>query len=371
MVGVFYNFNNNMRKLFKVLFFLLLSSACSNEQQQPKDFIEIDLVPIIEGEAKKVSLQEWGKNVCFIPLDAHAGISFKLINNVFKRDDILLVNSLNRLSVFDRDGKYLYDIGSKGRGPEEFTTNRAVVLHNDLIYVHEFSGIVKVYDWKGNFVKKLNLPSDAWEVLTVSGEEEMLAYVANHNGEEAVRFYRMKGEEVLDTIFNPFRYKKPANWLYDYEDEIRRSTGSLEAFMEMNSDTLYRLDKHLQIHPYIVFNMGKYLFTREERYTSDNFWKVRENKINLKVTGAINEKVYFFNDCEPSMIREVPHVGDTYCYDKITKETSKYFLTYGENDWGILPDASFIPRTMLEDKYLVDWESSGNEENAVLVLVEP
>ena len=37
----------------------------------------------------------------------------------------------------------------------------------------------------------------------------------------------------------------------------------------------------------------------------------------------------------PSKIREILYIGDTYCYDKATKETNKYFLTYGENDWGI------------------------------------
>ena len=364
-----------MKKLLQILFFSLLCFACSSEkQQQSKDFIEIDMIPLIEGKAKEMPLQEWAKSVRFIPLEINEGALTSPINNVFQHGDTILVYQWQRLSVFDKNGKYLYDIGSEGMGPEEFVLARAVVLHNDLIYVHEFNGKVKVYDWKGNFVKKLDLPSNVWEVLTISGQEEMLAYVANQNGKETVRFYRMKGEKVLDSIPNPFRYRLPmGNWIVDYSDELHRTSGLLNAFMEMNSDTLYQLDEHLHTHPYIVFNMGKYLFTRKERYNiiSDEIWELMEKKFNLKVTGELNDKVYFFNDRKQNIERTRPHIGEIFCYDKNTEETSKCFLTYGENDWGILPDASFVPRTIFDDKYLVDWEQPDNEDNPVLILVEP
>ena len=91
----------------------------------------------------------------------------------------------------------------------------------------------------------------------------------------------------------------------------------------------------------------------------------------MTVSGEIEDKVYIYNDREQVKRRTIPYIGDTYCYDKTTKETNKYFLTYGVNDWSILPDASFMPRTILSDKYLVDWEQPDNDENPVLILVEP
>ena len=365
-----------MKTLLQIFFFSLLCYACSSEQQ-PKDFIEIDMVPLIESEAKEMPLQEWAKGVRIIPLDAHAEVSFKLIKNVFKRNDTLLVYSSHRLSVFNMSGKYLYDIGSERSGTFGRKNVRSVHLYNDLIYVLVDWTTIEVYDWAGKFVKKRGLPSNVWDIFIVSGKEEVLAYVANRSGEEPVRFYRMKGEELLDTVFNPFIYKLPENvpQILAYEHEIQSSAGSLVVFKEMDCDTVYRVDEHLQTSPYIVFNMGKHHYTREQRYSETmEEWvdrKMEGNECYMKVTGQVNDKIYIFNNREQSMIREVLYVGDTYCYDKITKETSKYFLTYEENDWGILPDASFVPKTILDDKYLVDWESSGNEENAVLVLVEP
>ena len=34
-------------------------------------------------------------------------------------------------------------------------------------------------------------------------------------------------------------------------------------------------------------------------------------------------------------------------------------------------EASFVPYAIFDDKYLVDWEQPDNDENPVLVLVEP
>ena len=77
----------------------------------------------------------------------------------------------------------------------------------------------------------------------------------------------------------------------------------------------------------------------------------------------------------------------TYCYNKQTKEVHKLFLTYSGKGLDFLQgasfvpttregsdfheEASFVPRTILDDKYLVSWEQLDNDENPVLVLVEP
>ena len=93
---------HNMKHLFQVLFLLLFCFACNEKKEQkPKDFIEIDMVPIIEGEAKKMPLQEWAKSVRFIPLETNDDILIKHIEDVFQRGDTLLVYHTGRLSLFD------------------------------------------------------------------------------------------------------------------------------------------------------------------------------------------------------------------------------------------------------------------------------
>ena len=375
-----------MKNLFQLLCFTLLCITCSGEKQQvQKNIIEINMIPAIEGEAKEMPLQEWAKSVRFIPLKTNEDILISDIVNVYLRSDTLLVHQKNRLSLFNMDGKYLYDIGSVGQGPNEFLRIRGIVVHDDLIYVQEHNNRFKVYDWKGNFVKGLVFPHMVCGLITYPGKEEFLAYVSNRTGNESVRFYLMQDEQILDSVPNPFIYtKEPGAITLINIPEFYPSRGSLNAFMEVNSDTVYRVDEHLGTHPYIVFNMGKYLFSRRERYnaTANDMMKgTFKGKYSLAVLGEIDENIFILKATGN------PKNDRTFCYNKQTKELKKYFLTYSENDLdflkgvsfvpnvvkelGIHEDASFVPKAVLNDRYLVDWERPDNEDNPVLVLVEP
>jgi hypothetical protein len=242
-----------------------------------------------------------------------------------------------------------------------------------------------VYDWKGNFVKKLVLPHNTCGLITYPGKEEMLVYVNNRTGDESIRFYVMKDEQILDSVPNPFIYKKgPGAITLTQIPEFYPSRGSLNAFTEVNSDTVYRVDAHLQTHPYVVFNMGKYLYTREERYNTtrnDVMGTVFNHKHEMAALGEIGDKIFI------RKVRGNPRNNRTYCYDKQTQEIHKLFLTYPEGGLDFLKgasftpriikelslheEASFVPNAILNEKYLVDWEQPDNEDNPVLILVEP
>jgi len=376
-----------MKKLFQILFLSLLCYACSSseKQLQPKGYIEIDMVPLIEGEAQKMPLQEWAKSVRFIPLETNEDILIAGIRNVFQRGDTLLVHHSERLSLFNREGKYLCDIGSKGQGPGEFANVRDVLVHDHLIYVQEMGYRFKVYDWDGNFVKKLVLPRKVCGLITYPGKDEILAYVNNRTGDEPVRFYVMKDEQILDSVPNPFIYTKGPGAITQIRiPEFYPSRGSLEAFTEANSDTVYRVDENLQTHPYMVFNMGKYLYTRQERFNTtagDMTGKTFSHKHEFFALGEMNDRIFICKGA--GKIQN----DRTYCYNKQTKEVHKLFLTYSGKGLDFLQgasfvpttregsdfheEASFVPRTILDDKYLVSWEQLDNDENPVLVLVEP
>ena len=364
----------NIVWLFTFLFFLC---SCGKEKQEPKDYIEIDMVPLIEGEAPKMPLQEWGRNIRFIPLETNDNILMREIVNVFQREEKLLVFHIGRVSIFDLNGKYLYDIGSQGQGPTEYTGVGDVTIHNELIYIHESRNRIKAYDWEGNFVKKLVLPAKTAGLITLPDKEEMLAYVTNVSGEETVRFYHLRGEQVLDSVPNPFIYpKKQGNISISFKPDFMLSQGSLTAFIELNSDTVFRVDEKLKTHPYIVFNLGEYLFTRERRYNR-TLTEVQRNpnildgKYPLMVSGEIGDKVFIRNGFASTNHTSIFDNEHTFCYDKQTEEVNKYFLTYPENDLDIPEGAAFVPRFILDNKYLVDWELPDNEENPVLILVEP
>ena len=342
----------------------MLLFAC-NDTQQPEILTHIDLTETIAGDAQKIPLNDWAKNIRFVPLETNDDILIKYISMVYQRGDQFLVSHGDRVSLFDYEGKYLYDIGSKGQGPTNFISVNNVTLHNDLIYIHETQNRIKAYDWKGNFVKKMELPAKSNGLITMDGKEEMLAYVPNLLGDEPIRFYLLKGEEVMDSIANPFIFPKAA-FSQMFFPEFQPTQGTLKGFLELHSDTLYKVNEKWETSPYMVINIGKYQPTREERYgvvLADVRKNPMKGKLPMLVTGEVNDKVYMYS--------KYIQADETFCYDKKTQVASKLLITYPANTLDIPENAAFKPKAILNNKYLADWEQPDNDENPILVVVEP
>ena len=342
----------------------MLLFAC-NDTQQPEILSHIDLTETIAGDAQKIPLNDWAKNIRFVPLETNDDILIMYISMVYQRGDQFLVSHGDRVSLFDYEGKYLYDIGSKGQGPTNFISVNNVTLHNDLIYIHETENRIKAYDWKGNFVKKMELPAKSNGLITMDGKEEMLAYVPNLPGDEPIRFYLLKGEEVMDSIANPFIFPKAA-FSQMFFPEFQPTQGTLKGFLELHSDTLYKVNEKWETSPYMVINIGKYQPTREERYgvvLADVRKNPMKGKLPMLVTGEVNDKVYMYS--------KYIQADETFCYDKKTQVASKLLITYPANTLDIPENAAFKPKAILNNKYLADWEQPDNDENPILVVVEP
>lgn len=343
-----------------------LFCSCNENKHQTESCFHIDLTTVIDTDAREIPLNEWARNVRFIPLETNDSILIKYISMVYQKGDKFLVShGNNRLSVFDMEGNYLYDIGSKGEGPTNFISVKDVTLHNDLIYIHETKNIIKAYDWQGTFIRKMELPEKVDGLITIEGKEEMLAYVPNLAGDETMRFYKMNGEKVIDSIANPFIYPKAA-FSQTFFPEFQPTFGRLKAFLELHSDTLYQVNENWEVRPYLSIAIGKYQPTREERYNvvlADIRKNPMKGKIPLIVTGEIDNRIYLHS--------KYTQKDETFCYDKHTQESCKLLLTYPENTLDISMDAAFRPRTILNDKFLTDWEQPENDENPVLILVEP
>lgn len=342
----------------------MLLFAC-NDTQQPEILTHIDLTETIAGDAQKIPLNDWAKNIRFVPLETNDDILIKYISMVYQRGDQFLVSHGDRVSLFDYEGKYLYDIGSKGQGPTNFISVNNVTLHNDLIYIHETENRIKAYDWKGNFVKKMELPAKSNGLITMDGKEEMLTYVPNLSGDEPTRFYLLKGEEVMDSIANPFIFPK-ATFSQMFFPEFQPTQGTLKGFLELHSDTLYKVNEKWETSPYMVINIGKYQPTREERYgvvLADVRKNPMKGKLPMLVTGEVNDKVYMYS--------KYIQADETFCYDKKTQVASKLLITYPANTLDIPENAAFKPKAILNNKYLADWEQPDNDENPILVVVEP
>lgn len=114
-----------------ILLFCLLLASCGGRQAQfsdHEDFYWIDFRPLVKNEALEVGLNEWGTNPRYVQLETNEFIQIKFIQRVILDGDKFLVVHSDRLSLFDKDGKYQYDIGEKGEEEGEYFRMGGVVL---------------------------------------------------------------------------------------------------------------------------------------------------------------------------------------------------------------------------------------------------
>ena len=107
-----------------ILLFCLFLASCSNRQTQSSDhenFYRIDFRPLVKNEAQEIGLNEWATNPRYVQLETNDFIRVKSIQRIILDDEKLLVVHSDRLSLFDKDGKYTLNQRIAGITPYENT----------------------------------------------------------------------------------------------------------------------------------------------------------------------------------------------------------------------------------------------------------
>jgi hypothetical protein len=106
----------------------------------------------------KISLSEISEDIKYIPLDNSFPLGLIHDNIEFINNSIYLSEKDIGILVFDRTGKMIRKIGSKGRGPGEYlySFNFTVDEESETIYVWD-NNIIKVYSKSGIFVRSFSL----------------------------------------------------------------------------------------------------------------------------------------------------------------------------------------------------------------------
>ena len=356
--------------MMKQLFFGLAVAglmACGSPERETGLFT-IDMQTVLGEETPAQTLTAWNANVEYVPLETNDSALIKFVQQIlFDRDRFLVVHGGNTLSVFDRQGHFVRNIGRQGNGPGEYSSVFDVRLKGEEIYVRDYAPRVFVYDWKGRFLRSFEQPELAQNLFFAKGNDMALAYVPNLTGESQTRFYLMKDGEVLDSIPNRELFPKAAFVMTFYPEFFPTQGNQLCGFTELYSDTIYRVTDDLRILPYAALRTGKYQPTKAERYGVDP-GEVRNNPMKGKkpviVLGEAGEQLYLFVYGGYDKTR-------FFCYDERSGQVEALSLTYPANDFEFAEEARFVPNFLSADnQYLMDWEQPENEENPVIVLVK-
>lgn len=346
----------------------VLLTSCAGTSEKTEECPTIDLSAALDHQPQEIAVDKWAKSIRFIPLETNDSILVQSVSRVIKREDKLLVWHRDRASIFDLTGKYLYDIGRQGGGPEEFSQIGGLEPHDDLIYIKDSPTHIKVYDWQGRYRQTLRLPDkNIRGFYPIPQGNTILGHVPNLSGNRPFRLYFCQDTIVLDSIPYPRSYPPPEIvMLFTYE--FRPFDGEqVHAFKELFCDTIFKVSDDRKLSPYALFNLGKYQVPEELRYQV-TIEDIKQDLFSTKtipvVSGQIGDRLYIHNFSDKDTY--------TFCYDMAEKQLSYLQLTYPENSWELPEEARFTPRFISQDnRYLIDWEQPENDDNPVLVLVEP
>lgn len=350
--------------------------ACNKPQTENIDenLIKIELASLIDkGPAETISLDNWSKNVKFIPLEMEELPAIKHISKIVQKNDKLLVVHAQRASVFDLEGKYLYDIGQQGNEPENYTNLQSLTVRNDTIFIKEKNKQMKLYNWQGKFVGQLSTPDlPIMDLYPVMDTDVFIGHIPNRTGQNKKRLAIFRDTTVLNTIptYSTFEPEN-GNIVITLASEMRAFDGNVSAFKELYNDTIYQIKPDYSLQPYAIIDLGKHKAKEEHRYkitpdmlTQKNF-DMFDGKIALSVIGEKDDIIYM----RPYNINIKPYV---FSFDKNSGKAYYQKITYPENQFDLADGSTFIPTDISTDgKYLIDFEFTKNDNKPIIVLVEP
>lgn len=360
-----------MNKWVLLLSCLLAMGSCSNHENENEACITIDLAPLLKkGEMPAVNLSDWAKSVQYIQLETNDSILIKYINRIYYCNDRFLIQHGNRVSLFNKDGKYLFDPAKQGGGPEEFATNRETRVNSKLIYIEDSPERIKTYDWDGNYKGTITLPDkNIYGFYPLPDKNVIIGHRINLDGNQPTRLYFCQDGIVIDSIPNYTTYPKPG-FSMQISSEFEPLGGEkVDGFKELFNDTIYQISKEMQLNPYAIINLGDYGVKPERRYKltiddikNDNLWQGKSIILSLGDVG----------DCFYIKEFNKERYGDLFYYDRNKQETKGVRLLISENKYELSPDNYFVPDVISNDnKYLIGWSQPENDNNPVIIMVKP
>jgi len=258
---------NQIRQIRIILFLLTYIIICQGADSQVAD--NLDTYDIIEQpKVKKIKLSELGfKDIKLIPLETNDKNLIAKITDIRFGDEFFLIQDYANLLKFKDDGRFETKIGTKGRGPNEFT-----VIHDfdidkksrRIFIVSGWQGKFFVYNENGRFIRTFKCPLNTTHFrISVDG---ILCYSINSFANITISYNLVDSTGYIIKGFPnkyPFNPPKGRYLVFIFENLFYKHNNQLFK-KEISSDTIYCFENSL-FKPHVVIHQGRRLITSEVR----------------------------------------------------------------------------------------------------------
>ena len=296
-----------LESFFFFSFFLFLA-GCGN-QSKPVSVEQEIITPLSAGNAVD-DLLPYIDSVEVVPLETTGKALIGLVGKILLLPNgNVLIKSTASMFMFSPEGKFLFQIGKNGRGPEEYLTIDDVCLSQDARELWILGGceIVKYSTETGRFIRKttLELPE------ICNGFDE----IASGPGHSAFLYYcpQMDENNFSEDFYCLYRYDEQGRILQKFLPRkdyglnialITQTSDNRYILRPQDSDNIcYYLSDSLPV-PRVKIDFGKE--TIKNRYSSDLQTYLRSDYYKMPVYIYDTRDYFYFSYCGPE-------ATDCYC----------------------------------------------------------
>ena len=296
-----------LESFFFFSFFLFLA-GCGN-QSKPVSIEQEIITPLSAGNAVN-DLLPYIDSVEVVPLETTGKALIGLVGKILLLPNgNVLIKSTASMFMFSPEGKFLFQIGKNGRGPEEYLTIDDVCLSQDARELWILGGceIVKYSTETGQFIRKTTL-----ELPEICNGFDAIASGPGHS---AFLYYcpQMDENNFSEDFYCLYRYDEQGRILQKFLPRkdyglnialITQTSDNRYILRPQDSDNIcYYLSDSLPV-PRVKIDFGKE--TIKNRYSSDLQTYLRSDYYKMPVYIYDTRDYFYFSYCGPE-------ATDCYC----------------------------------------------------------
>ena len=296
-----------LESFFFFSFFLFLA-GCGN-QSKPVSVEQEIITPLSAGNAVN-DLLPYIDSVEVVPLETTGKALIGLVGKILLLPNgNVLIKSTASMFMFSPKGKFLFQIGKNGRGPEEYLTIDDVCLSQDARELWILGGceIVKYSTETGRFIRKTTL-----ELPEICNGFDAIASGPGHS---AFLYYcpQMDENNFSEDFYCLYRYDEQGRILHKFLPRkdyglnialITQASDNRYILRPQDSDNIcYYLSDSLPV-PRVKIDFGKE--TIKNRYSSDLQTYLRSDYYKMPVYIYDTRDYFYFSYCGPE-------ATDCYC----------------------------------------------------------
>lgn len=235
---------------------ILITFSCDSPKN---NLYEFDPRSLVES---RITLAQIADDIIYIPLDNL--IAIKLINHVIITKHSIFLTSVEGVFKFNREGKMVRKIGSKGRGPGEYLYSATFAVDdlNETVYIKDRSNIIKVYSKNGFYLRDINVSefSGGIDAIEFYNSKLFLSYFLQFGDSQ----YNWIIIDTLGTLINKKERSIPkftSNWLegsstFRYENKL--------SYFNPYIDTVFSISPDLSYNASFLISYGGYRLPKSD-----------------------------------------------------------------------------------------------------------